>query len=180
MCNCAIVHPAQIRSSSTSTLRLLQTNLLPALQVRFSSNALAGGGIHPSLIRRTTLLSNVLGVIWIAVGETRPLCSSGEISVCTVGGAESPCSGNRSSLHQSCAAFTKPPVPEHSLRWIESPKLGSSIQRVVTGHFIRDLHPVSLQLHHGSRPRASPLSRAAGLLKAELLGDGQGKGQRPL
>ena len=178
---CAIVHPTQIRSSSTSTLRVLQTNLL---QVRFSSNALAGGGErilnHPSLIRRTTLLSNVLGVIWVAVGETRPLCSSGEISVCTVGGAESPCSGNRSSLHQSCAAFTKPPVPEHSLRWIESPKLGSSIQRVVTGHFIRDLHPVSLQLHHGSRPRASPLSGAAGLTKAELFGDGQGKGQGPL
>ena len=66
MCNCAIVHPAQIRSSSTSTLRVLQTNLL---QVRFSSNALAGGGErilnHPSLIRRTTLLSNVLGVIWL-------------------------------------------------------------------------------------------------------------------
>ena len=59
---CAIVHPTQIRSSSTSTLRVLQTNLL---QVRFSSNALAGGGIHPSLIRRTTLLSNVLGVIWL-------------------------------------------------------------------------------------------------------------------
>ena len=59
---CAIVHPAQIRSSSTSTLRVLQTNLL---QVRFSSNALAGRGIHPSLIRRTTLLSNVLGVIWL-------------------------------------------------------------------------------------------------------------------
>ena len=63
---CAIVHPAQIRSSSTSTLRVLQTNLL---QVRFSSNALAGGGErilnHPSLIRRTTLLSNVLGVIWL-------------------------------------------------------------------------------------------------------------------
>ena len=63
---CAIVHPAQIRSSSTSTLRVLQTNLL---QVRFSSNALAGRGErilnHPSLIRRTTLLSNVLGVIWL-------------------------------------------------------------------------------------------------------------------
>ena len=63
---CAIVHPTQIRSSSTSTLRVLQTNLL---QVRFSSNALAGGGErilnHPSLIRRTTLLSNVLGVIWL-------------------------------------------------------------------------------------------------------------------
>ena len=60
---CAIVHPTQIRSSSTSTLRVLQTNLL---QVRFSSNALAGRGElnHPSLIRRTTLLSNVLGVIW--------------------------------------------------------------------------------------------------------------------
>ena len=176
---CAIVHPTQIRSSSTSTLRVLQTNLL---QVRFSSNALAGRGRthpkpsfpdpadHSALERARSHL----------VGETRPLCSSGEISVCTVGGAESPCSGNRSSLHQSCAAFTKPPVPEHSLRWIESPKLGSSIQRVVTGHFIRDLHPVSLQLHHGSRPRASPLSGAAGLLKAELLGDGQGKGQRPL
>ena len=63
---CAIVHPTQIRSSSTSTLRVLQTNLL---QVRFSSNALAGRGErilnHPSLIRRTTLLSNVLGVIWL-------------------------------------------------------------------------------------------------------------------
>ena len=63
---CAIVHPTQIRSSSTNTLRVLQTNLL---QVRFSSNALAGGGErilnHPSLIRRTTLLSNVLGVIWL-------------------------------------------------------------------------------------------------------------------
>ena len=112
-----------------------------------------------------------------------PLCSSGdsEISVCTVGGAESP-SGNRSSLHQSCAAFTKPPVPKHSLRWIESPKLGSSIQRVVTGHF-RDpslASGVSLQLHDGSRPGASPLSGAAGLIKAELFGDGQGKGQGPL
>ena len=61
---CAIVHPTQIRSSSTSTLRVLQTNLL---QVRFSSNALAGRDElnHHSLIRRTTLLSNVLGVIWL-------------------------------------------------------------------------------------------------------------------
>ena len=133
---CAIVHPTQIRSSSTSTLRVLQTNLL---QVRFSSNALAGGGErilnHPSLIWRTTLRADLERARSHLVGETRPLCSSGEISVCTVGGAESPCSGNRSSLHQSCAAFTKPPVPKHSLRWIESPKLGSSIQRVVTGHF---------------------------------------------
>ena len=57
---CAIVHPTQIRSSSTSTLRVLQTNLL---QVRFSSNALAGGGErilnHPSLIRRTTLRADL-------------------------------------------------------------------------------------------------------------------------
>ena len=60
---CAIVHPTQIRSSSTITLRVHQTNLLPALQVRFSSNALAGGGErilnHPSLIHRTTLRADL-------------------------------------------------------------------------------------------------------------------------
>ena len=100
--------------------------------------------IRPSLIQTTAswllrTCSESSGVRMMVAARLRPgpLCSSGdsEISVCTVGGAESPCSGNRSSLHQSCAAFTKPPVPEHSLRWIESPKLGSSIQRVVTGHF---------------------------------------------
>ena len=89
-----------------------------------------------SCLLRTCSESSGVRMMVAARLRPGPLCSSGdsEISVCTVGGAESP-SGNRSSLHQSCAAFTKPPVPKHSLRWIESPKLGSSIQRVVTGHF---------------------------------------------
>ena len=76
---------------------------------------------------------NVLGVIW---GEDHALRFVPQVTVRSLSvlwEVRGEPSGNRSVLR---AAFTtEPAVLEHSLRWIESPKLGSSIQRVVTGHF---------------------------------------------
>ena len=123
----------------------------------------------------------MLGVIW---GEDHALRFVPQVTVRSLSvlwEVRGEPSGNRSVLR---AAFTtEPAVLEHSLRWIESPKLGSSIQRVVTGHFKGPIPASGVfeqQLQDGSRPGVAPLSGPAGLTQAELLGDGEGKGQGPL